>query len=163
MPWKAFLSLLWRAIVLSAYFKSKSIISKTEGTATYIRDSDAGKKLEFHFCSNCASTVWYEPEFMPGFTAVAVGCFGDPDFPSPQLYVWSPTKHPWVRFPPSSIPFKRQPSDIITSITLHGKLSRPYYWKDYLLGTFRKRKHRIRPDEEVCCLWREDLVDLISR
>lgn len=145
---------------VNAYFKNESIVSESENTKTFIRESEAGKKLEFHFCDHCASTVWYEAEFMAGLTAIAVGCFADPNFPPPQESVWRSTKHPWVRFPLLSIPYKRQPPDTLSAILLRLKLVRLYYWKDYILSNFRKRKHDSSPGEEHCCLWRDNFTDL---
>ena len=36
---------------------------------------------------------------MLGSTAVAVGAFADPDFPAPQVAVWTENKHHWVPLP----------------------------------------------------------------
>ena len=36
---------------------------------------------------------------MPGKTAIAAGCFADPDFPEPSLSVWEESKHDWLTFP----------------------------------------------------------------
>ncbi len=37
-----------------------------------------------------------------GLTAVAVGCFGDPEFPEPAVSVWEERKHTWVTPPPNA-------------------------------------------------------------
>ena len=38
---------------------------------------------------------------MPDRVGVAVGAFGDPDFPPPTLSVWELFKHDWVSLPAS--------------------------------------------------------------
>jgi hypothetical protein len=52
------------------------------------RTAESGKGLTFHFCPTCGSTVYWEGEGFPGYVAVAVGNFADPDFPAPTIGVW---------------------------------------------------------------------------
>ncbi|MBI1399954.1 GFA family protein [Hyphomonas sp.] len=58
--------------------------------------SDSGNRATFHFCPDCGSTLWYTAEAMPGLTALAVGAFADPAFPSPEYSVYEGRKHAWV-------------------------------------------------------------------
>lgn len=64
----------------------------------YDRSSDSGRKVEFHFCPACGSTVFWRNEFMPDFIAIAFGAFADPSMPWPMLSVWETSGHPWVTF-----------------------------------------------------------------
>jgi len=64
----------------------------------YTRPSDSGHAVAFHFCPDCGSTVFWEPERKPDMIAVAVGCFADPSFPAPTQSVWDDQRHPWVTF-----------------------------------------------------------------
>lgn len=57
---------------------------------------DSGKRGTFRFCATCGATVAYVIEAMPGVTAIAVGAFADPDFPSPSFSVYEERKHRWV-------------------------------------------------------------------
>jgi hypothetical protein len=50
----------------------------------------------FHFCPDCGSTVYYTGGGTPGLTAIAIGAFADPNFPSPQFSVWEERKYRWV-------------------------------------------------------------------
>jgi hypothetical protein len=68
---------------------------------SYSRSSDSGFAVEFHFCPECGSTVFWEPARKPDMIAVAVGSFGDPSFPAPSQSVYDERRHPWVR-PPQS-------------------------------------------------------------
>ncbi len=65
-------------------------------TSTYKRSSDSGFAITFHFCPDCGSTVFWEPERKPEAIAVAIGSFADPSFPAPTQSVWNERRHPWV-------------------------------------------------------------------
>jgi hypothetical protein len=57
---------------------------------------DSGSRATFRLCPTCGSTVSYTIDTMPGLTAVAVGAFADPSFPSPEYSVYEARKHSWV-------------------------------------------------------------------
>jgi hypothetical protein len=79
------------------FFLRKDV--RAEGRAsTYKRASDSGLAVVFHFCPECGSTVFWEPERKPESIAVAVGSFADPSFPAPTQSVWNERRHPWVMF-----------------------------------------------------------------
>jgi hypothetical protein len=44
----------------------------------------------------------------PGYVAVAIGTFADPNFPEPTISVWADSRHLWVTLPPD-MPSKRTP------------------------------------------------------
>jgi hypothetical protein len=67
------------------------------GTATeYTRSAASGNALTFRFCPTCGSTLYWEGEGFPGFVAIAIGTFADPNFPGPKLSIWEATRHGWV-------------------------------------------------------------------
>jgi hypothetical protein len=66
---------------------------------TWMRTAESGNALTFHFCPTCGSTVYWEGEGFPGYVAVAIGNFADPNFPAPSIAVWEETRHPWVSLP----------------------------------------------------------------
>ncbi len=71
-----------------------------EGQASeFVRVGDEGSAATFRFCPTCGSTVYYESDHMPGFTAVAVGAFADPTFPPPRVSVYGVRRHPWTAMP----------------------------------------------------------------
>jgi hypothetical protein len=77
-----------------------SAATHVEGSAgEWIRHVDDGDEVIFHFCPVCASTVYWQLKSMPDFTSVAVGAFGDPQFPAPTVSVWEAMKHAWVPLP----------------------------------------------------------------
>ena len=51
--------------------------------AAWMRTAESGNALTFHFCPTCGSTVYWEGEGFPGYVAVAIGSFADPNFPAP--------------------------------------------------------------------------------
>lgn len=68
---------------------------KTEGRASqWTRVGDSGGAATFSFCPACGSTVFWE---IPGFVAVAVGAFADPNFPPPRVSVYEDRQHPWAQ------------------------------------------------------------------
>jgi hypothetical protein len=71
-----------------------------EGRSTiYQRRGDDGSLIDFHFCPECGSTVWWELDVQPGVIAVAVGAFADPDFPMPARCVYQNRRHRWLELP----------------------------------------------------------------
>lgn len=71
-------------VVTSGNSKQWSYVGKSGGKAT------------FNFCPDCGSDVFYVLDKMEGVTAVPIGLFQDPTFPSPKFSVWESRKHRWV-------------------------------------------------------------------
>jgi hypothetical protein len=65
----------------------------------YARTGDEGTTARFHFCPECGAIVFYWMDAVPGFIAVPVGAFADPDFPPPRVSVYEARRHAWVRLP----------------------------------------------------------------
>jgi len=80
---------------IAAFFARSAVTA--EGTAsTYRRLSAGGHAVTFHFCPECGSSVFWEPDRKPDAIAVAVGCFADPAFPAPTRIAWEERRHAWV-------------------------------------------------------------------
>lgn len=80
------------------------------GTATeFTRAGDQGARFIFRFCPVCGTTVFHTEEGHDGSVGVAVGAFADPEFPAPQVSVYDCRRHPWVRLPPGTVPFEKDP------------------------------------------------------
>jgi len=83
-----------------AAFFDRSAVNVVDGTSkTFSRNSLAGRKVTFHFCPECGSTVFWEPELTPQRIGVAVGAFADPSFPPPEQSVFTSYKHTWLDLP----------------------------------------------------------------
>ena len=81
------------------------------GIATeYVRTGDAGARFRFRFCPTCGSTVFHTEEGLEDRgVSVAVGCFADPSFASPQVSVYDCRRHAWVTLPPGVESFDKDP------------------------------------------------------
>jgi hypothetical protein len=79
-------------------------VSLSGKTTTWMRTAESGNALTFHFCPTCGSTVYWESEGFPGYVAVAIGSFADPNFPTPTIAVWDESRHPWLSLPPGMPP-----------------------------------------------------------
>lgn len=74
-------------------------VQMSGASSEYVRISDAGNKLTFHFCPHCGSTVHYRLENQPGLVAIPVGAFAEPGFPAPAFSVYESRMHPWIGVP----------------------------------------------------------------
>jgi hypothetical protein len=84
---------------VTAFFAAEQMAPVIGGERLFRRAGASGAHLTFHFCPNCGSSVYWEPERWPGYVGVAGGAFNDIDFPSPQVITWTETQHPFVRLP----------------------------------------------------------------
>jgi hypothetical protein len=83
---------------------------KVYGNATqYLRVGDQGAQFLFRFCPVCGTTVFHTEVGHDQFVSVAVGAFADPQFPAPQVSVYDCRRHPWVRLPPGTTTFEKDP------------------------------------------------------
>ena len=74
-------------------------VSLAGASSEYVRVGDEGTRVEFHFCPNCGSTVYWKLAGLEGYLAIAVGAFADPNFPEPRVSVYESRKHGWVLAP----------------------------------------------------------------
>ena len=60
--------------------------------------ADSGNVINFKFCSDCGSTIYWENSALPDHYIVAVGSFGQQSaaFPQPEFSVYEARKHSWV-------------------------------------------------------------------
>ncbi|MCO4781764.1 MAG: GFA family protein [Candidatus Cloacimonetes bacterium] len=63
--------------------------------------SDEGNLVKFHFCPNCATTLFWEITFFPDHYVAALGCFDDANIAAPTFSVYEDRKHSWVILPDS--------------------------------------------------------------
>ncbi len=74
---------------------------KVVGQATeYVRVSDRGARFRFRFCPRCGTNLFHTEEgYEDRAVSVAVGGFGDPQFPPPENSVYDARRHTWVQLP----------------------------------------------------------------
>ena len=88
-----------------AFFARDQVVVEAGHSSRYRRESASGSGVVFHFCGQCGSTVWWEPERVPSMVGVAVGSFADPDFPAPVQGTWSERQHRWLQLPDTVVSF----------------------------------------------------------
>ena len=77
----------------------------------YVREGDGGARFRFRFCPVCGSNLFHTEEGVDdGAVSVAVGGFGDSDFPAPRVSVYECRRHGWVRLPDGISRHDRDPS-----------------------------------------------------
>ena len=72
---------------------SGAIFEKSEGAIegdrkVFERDGQEGRKVRFHFCPSCGTSLYWDGDFRPGWCVIAVGAFADPTFPPPSVSVF---------------------------------------------------------------------------
>lgn len=82
-----------------AAFFSRDRIDVAGAYSDFVRSSDRGHEVTFHFCPRCGSTVFWEPARKPDLVAVAVGCFTEPSFQRPGKSVYQQHRHHWMLDP----------------------------------------------------------------
>jgi hypothetical protein len=84
---------------------------EVSGVATeHVRAGDQGARFRFRFCPVCGSTVFHTEEGRENASvAVAVGAFADPSFPPPEDSVYDCRRHSWVRLPPGTTIYEKDP------------------------------------------------------
>jgi len=82
-----------------AAFFPREAVTVQGGSKTFTRASLSGSAIDFHFCPDCGSTVWWEPARMPHLVGIGVGAFADAAFPAPEQSVWTRDKHRWLTLP----------------------------------------------------------------
>lgn len=95
---------------VAAFFERSAVHVVDGRSKTFTRNSVVGKLVTFHFCPECGSTVFWEPERMPQLIGVAVGAFGDPSFPQPEQSVFTTHKHAWLDLREEISAFATMPS-----------------------------------------------------
>ncbi len=87
------------SIIGAAAVFPTAAVTVTGHYKTFVRMGDTGGKLYQHFCPECGTTLFWDPDYAPGFRVVAIGCFADPTFPPPQIAQYERSRHPWLSLP----------------------------------------------------------------
>jgi len=73
-------------------------VTVTGERKTWRHYGESGRWLENVFCPNCGNTVYTLGETGPEI-GISVGCFADPDFPTPKRIYWASRLHRWLALP----------------------------------------------------------------
>jgi hypothetical protein len=94
-------------VSVQAFYAEEQVDHIFGASTKFERLGESGKKITYHFCPACGSTVYWLPEFRPGKIAVAAGAFADRSFPPPERLVWTEQRHPWVQTPEGTKEYPR--------------------------------------------------------
>jgi hypothetical protein len=102
------------AFGVSSYFTGEQLVSAAGESTIFIRSSDSGRSVQFHFCPHCGSTVYWTGvgESIAEGLGIAAGCFADPEFPAPQIVAWCVSQLGWVAFPADIPHHDTQPDSV---------------------------------------------------
>ena len=95
---------------VAVFFPRQHVVCVAGTAKSFRRASASGFDVTFHFCPECGSSLWWEPDRLPDRIGVAVGAFADPDFPMPGQAVWSQDRHRWVALPDGIAAHDRNPA-----------------------------------------------------
>ena len=84
---------------VAAFFPRDRVELPAVGARAFRRPSASGRDVSFHFCPDCGSSLWWEPDRLPHLIGVAAGAFADRDFPMPEQAVWADHRHAWLDLP----------------------------------------------------------------
>lgn len=93
---------------VTALFPKDNVQMVSGSFNTFVRPGDLGTKWSIYFCPTCGSSIFWEGGYIPGLRGIAVGCFADPSFPSPQVAIFNENRHSWVTFPTGAILHERE-------------------------------------------------------
>jgi len=99
----------------SSWWIEDQIVDQNIDNVQLFNDTPANPGCDYYFCKRCGSTVFWRPNVkagdyvspdgsivtvekgsLPGHIAIAVGGFGDPDFPAPTDEYPLQSKHHWM-------------------------------------------------------------------
>ena len=69
---------------------------------TYTRINESGRKIDFHFCKVCGTTVIWDPEIRPVMRGLAGGTFADTSWIKNPWNWGCDSKQDWYQFPDKS-------------------------------------------------------------
>lgn len=84
------------AFSVSTYWSNEAIVEIRGESRNYSRLSDAGRKLESHFCPVCGGGPFWYADFLPESVGVGLGHFEESNLPWPTNEYWTVRKHPWT-------------------------------------------------------------------
>ena len=83
---------------VGAYFRREQVSGIDGAYKSFTRQTESGRTVTTNFCVDCGTSVFWELELRPEHYGIAVGCFGDPNFPPPARAVWAENGHAWLHY-----------------------------------------------------------------
>jgi len=83
------------AFGVAAFFSREQIQPEGE-ERTFLRVTDDGDEIVFHFCPSCGSSIYWEPSWKPDAVGVAAGAFPAGSFGHPDQSVCDAERFAWI-------------------------------------------------------------------
>jgi hypothetical protein len=74
-------------------------VKVTGQTKPFTVKGDSGKDYARNFCPNCGSLVFGVADAMPGVTMITAGTLDDPSIFTPQMSIYTRSRHAWDHMP----------------------------------------------------------------
>jgi hypothetical protein len=88
------------AYAVNAWIEQEFVEQKSGTLCKFERKGGSGSPHDVHFCSRCGTAVWSRYHRAPGtYWWVRVGTLDRPDLVSPDVHIWTRSKHPSVTLP----------------------------------------------------------------
>ena len=87
------------ALAVNAIYQEAQVIERVGEVRPFRRIAESGAAVDYNFCPQCGSTVWWRAASRPGMVMVAAGAFADAAYPPPQRLIWAEHKADWVQAP----------------------------------------------------------------
>jgi len=81
---------------LGIVFARSNLAILTGEPASYAHKGDSGRKIVRHFCANCGSGIYNEPEVIPDAIVLKWGSLDDASSVSPSYELYTRSKPDWL-------------------------------------------------------------------
>ncbi len=95
------------ALAASVAGFAKAQVTIEGETKRFDRHGDSGRRVRFHFCPTCGTSLYWEADGRPDAYMLAVGSFADPNFPPPSVSTFEESRHSWMQLPAGTQRFQR--------------------------------------------------------
>jgi hypothetical protein len=100
------------AFSLSAFVKRAAIVITRGETRSWRRRAESGRMMTCHFCPDCGTRLWNDPDRLPDMTVLKPGTLDDTRWLRPIGHVWTKSALPGTAFAPGEILYDEQPPDL---------------------------------------------------
>jgi hypothetical protein len=82
---------------IQAWFPKGAVTVTRGAPKIYVRTADSGRTIDFRFCPECGTTLWWTSEQRPDLIGVAAGTFVDKTLPAPGFSSFERHRPAWTR------------------------------------------------------------------
>ena len=82
---------------LQAWFPKANVTVTRGSPKIYMRTAESGRTIDFRFCPECGTTLWWTAEQRPDWIGIAAGAFADKSIPAPGFSSFERHRPEWTR------------------------------------------------------------------